>query len=66
MYKMTTKQPVAPNLRQMQVGEEQTFPIERLVTVRVTVGRLHQLCRRKGVRYTVRTAGLNVYVKRIA
>lgn len=63
---MAERKPIAPSLRSMQIGEEQTFPIERLVTVRVTVGRLHQMQRRKGVRYTVRTVGLNVTVKRIA
>lgn len=63
---MAEKKPIAPTLRQMQVGDECVFPVERLVTVRVTVGRMHMQLRRKGTRYTIATRGLNVYVTRIA
>lgn len=64
---METKQKaIAPTLRRMGIGDTESYPIERVVSVRVTVSRLHLLQRREGKRYRVTTKGMNVFVKRLA
>lgn len=59
------KKSVMPTLRGMKVGEIQSYPIERLLTIRVQVGRLNLQSKRIGCKWTTRTNGLNVEVKRI-
>lgn len=58
--------PITPILRKMKVGEVQEWPVERITSLQVSVGRMHREKRRDGVRFVMRTEGLTIKVKRTA
>jgi hypothetical protein len=47
--------PITPILEAMQPGDTETWPIERLESVRIIVGRVKAKHIRQGVEYTMRT-----------
>lgn len=49
------EKPISPILDAMKVGDTETWPIERLDSVRVIVGRTNSKRIREGVFYTMRT-----------
>ncbi len=63
---MEVVKPITPILRKMKVGEVQEWPVERITSVQVSVGRMHREKRREGVRFMMRTEGLSVRVTRTA
>ncbi len=60
------EKPITPILRKMVVGEVQEWPVERITSVQVSVGRMHREKRREGVRFMMRTEGLFIKVTRTA
>ena len=55
-----------PTLKKMNVGDTESWPIERLEVVRVRTGRLGAMKRREGWKFQMKTAGLVVEVTRTA
>ena len=47
--------PITPILEAMHPGDTETWPIERLESVRIIVGRVKAKRIRQGVEYTMRT-----------
>ena len=63
---MVKTKAVMPTLKKMNVGDTESWPIERLEVVRVTTGRLGAMKRREGWKFQMKTAGLVVEVTRTA
>lgn len=57
---------ITPVLAQMAVGDVESWPIERLESVRVSVGRFKLKNRRCGWNYNMKAEGLSVVVTRTA
>lgn len=57
---------ITPVLAQMVVGDVESWPIERLESVRVSVGRFKLKNRRSGWNYSMKAEGLSVVVTRTA
>lgn len=60
------KKGIAPVLKKMNLGEVQTWPVERSTSVNVSVGRVQREMRREGVKFRVKTEGMVLSVTRIA
>lgn len=60
------KKPITPTLKNMKVGETETWPIERLDTVRISVGRVAAMRRREGWKFVTNIRGLVFEVTRTA
>ncbi len=60
------RKPIAPTLREMEVNDVQAWPLERIDTVTMTVGRFSRKFRAKGLKFRTWTEKLNVMVQRIA
>lgn len=59
------KKPIASTLKKMKVGDVESYPIERMGSVRVTAYQIATQMRRKKVVFSVIPRGLYVDVKRI-
>ena len=60
------KKPILPTIRDMEVDEVQSWPIERYDTVRISMNRANLMMRPEGRKYSMRTKGLTVEVVRLA
>lgn len=60
------KKPILPTIREMEVDEVQSWPIERYDTVRISMNRANLMMRPEGRKYSMRTKGLTVEVVRLA
>jgi len=60
------KKPVMSVLREMKIGDVESWPIERVESVRICTYRMAMINRRKGWKFSRKTEGLNVIVTRIA
>lgn len=63
---MEKKKPILPTIKKMEVGDIETWDIERFDTVRVLVGNFKRMNRRKQVDFSIKTVGLVVEVTRTA
>ena len=60
------RKPIAPTLRNMEVNDVEEWPLERIDTVTMTVGRFSRKFRSKGIKFKTWTDKLEVKVQRIA
>ena len=60
------RKPIAPTLRNMEVNDVEEWPLERIDTVTMTVGRFSRKFRAKGIKFRTWTDKLEVKVQRIA
>jgi len=61
-----TKKGIMPTLKKMNLGEVQTWPVERSTSVSVSIGRIQREKKREGVRFRMKTRGLVIEVTRTA
>lgn len=59
-------QPITPILKKMNLGDVETWPVERSTSLSVSIGRLQREMRREGVKFSMKTKGLVVEVTRTA
>lgn len=59
------KKPIAPTLRKMEVNDVEAWPLDRIDSVTMTVGRFSRKFRAKGVKFRTWTEKLEVKVQRI-
>ena len=59
------KKPIAPTLRKMEVNDVEAWPLDRIDSVTMTVGRFSRKFRAKGVKFRTWTEALEVKVQRI-
>lgn len=59
------RKPIAPTLRNMEVNDVQAWPLERIDSVTMTVGRYSRKFRAKGIKFKTWTEKLEVKVQRI-
>lgn len=60
------KKPITPTLKKMVRGEVQSWPVEQSTSIQVLIGRVQRELRRDGVKFSMKTKGLEVEVKRTA
>lgn len=60
------RKPISPTLRSMEVNDVEAWPLERIDTVTMTVGRFSRKFRAKGIKFRTWTEKLEVKVQRIA
>ena len=60
------KKGITPTLKKMRVGEMQKWPVERSTSVTVSIGRVQREKRREGVKFSIKTKGLEIEVTRTA
>lgn len=60
------KKPITPTLKKMVRDEVQTWPVEQSTSIQVLIGRVQRELRREGVKFSMKTVGLEVEVKRTA
>ena len=60
------KKGITPVLKKMILGEVQVWPVERSTSVQVSIGRVQREMRREGIKFSMKTKGLNIEVKRTA
>lgn len=58
------RKPISSTLKKMKVGDVEKYPIERMVSVRVTAHRVATQMRREKVVFSVIPRGLHVEVTR--
>lgn len=66
MMREEERKPIAPTLRLMEVNDVEAWPLERIDTVTMTVGRFSRKFRAKGIQFRTWTEGLQIKVQRIA
>lgn len=61
-----TNKPIMPTFRAMKVGDVESFPVERIESVRVTVRRYMDIHKRQKAVLKTRIEGLEIKVSRIS
>lgn len=59
------RKPIAPTLGKMEVNDVEVWPVDRIDSVTMSVGRFSRKFRAKGIKFKTWTEGLEVKVQRI-